>query len=424
MAPSGDLSRRTESGYSVSVTEKLYYDHPPLLEFDASIVKDETNGALHEVVLDRTCFFPGGGGQPPDRGLLGIARVVDVKDRDGEIVHVLDSAPIGPGTVSAAALVHGVVDAARRLDFMAQHSGQHVLSQALLSVGGLATVSVHFGEETTTIELETPVVPEEVLRRAEQLANSIIRENRQIRIHEVDPSEASRFPLRRTPPEVGRLRIVEVDGFDWAACSGLHVAATGQIILVKIVAQEKIRGRARILALIGARAMEDYGRKAVLVQTLMRLLTCGESDIAARVEELARSLRESERELGRMRQERAVADADSAAARARALGETLLVRAAFDGAGPAYLKAFAERAVASPGRALIAVDRSADAFQWIVAHSLGARIDLPSIVTPLLGPAHAKGGGRGAWMQGAGRPADAATSFGDAVEEALSRSLG
>ncbi len=390
------------------MTEKLFYHDPYLLEFDASILENRPDGALHEIVLDRTCFFPGGGGQPADRGMLGAARIVEVKERDGDIVHVLDAA-VMPG---ASGAVHGSVDGKRRGDFMAQHTGQHVLSQALLTVGGLATVSVHFGEETTTIELEAPGVPETVVRKAEDLANSIVRENRPIRIHEVDPAEASRFPLRRTPPEVGRLRIVEVDGYDWAACSGLHVRRTGEIVLVKIVGQEKIRGRTRIHALIGPRAMEDYGRKVALVQTLSRLLTCGEQDIPARVEELVRNAREGERERKRLRAERAVSDAD-------ATGQDPLVRTVLDGAGAEYLKAFAERITASPGRAVVAVDRSASGFQWIVAHSLEKDAALPPIITPLFSRANVKGGGRGAWMQGAGSPASAADGFADLAVQAL-----
>jgi len=394
------------------VTEKLFYHDPTHLEFDASITDYAEKGALLEVALDRTAFFPGGGGQPADRGILGGARVVDMKERDEDIVHVVEREKgLGPG-----ARVHGSVDGARRRDFMIQHTGQHVLSQALLAAGGLPTVSVHFGDETTTIELDAPSVPEAVLREAEERANSIVRENRPIHVHEVDPSEASRFPLRRTPPEVGRLRIVEVGAFDWAACSGLHVGATGEIILIKIVDQEKIRGRTRIHALIGSRAMDDYGRKVALVQNLTRLLTCGESDVASRVEELLRGARENEREMKRLRAERAVSDADSAA-------QSRLVRKVLDGAGPDYLKAFAERVVASPGRAVILVDRSPDGFQWIVAHSLGDAARLPHLVTPLLAKAGARGGGRDAWMQGAGRPAEAAVGFADAVVDALSRTL-
>lgn len=394
------------------MTEKLFYHDPTLLEFDASITDYAENGALLEVALDRTAFFPGGGGQPSDRGTLGGARVVDMKERDDDIVHVVESQKgLGPGV-----RVHGSVDGLRRRDFMIQHTGQHVLSQALLATGGLPTVSVHFGDETTTVELDAPSVPEAVLHEAEERANSIVRENRPIRVHEVDSSEVSRFPLRRTPPEVGRLRIVEVGSFDWAACSGLHVGATGEIILIKIVGQERIRGRTRIHALIGPRAMDDYGRKITLARNLTRLLTCGESDIASRVEELLRTIRENERELKRLRAERAVLDADSTA-------QSRLVSRVFDGAGVDYLKAFAERVVASPGRAVVVVDRSADGFQWIIAHSLGDAVTLPQLVTPFFSKAGARGGGRGAWMQGGGHPAAAAAGFAEAVAQAVSRTL-
>lgn len=231
---SGALSRTTKSGYAVRVTEKLYYLDNSLTEFDAHVMKYSARGALHEVVLDRTCFFPGSGGQPADHGTLNGAHVVELEERGGEIVHVVDAAlPQGP--------VHGSIDEPRRLDFMAQHTGEHVLAQALLTAGGLPTVSVHFGDDTTTIELAVPSVGEDVLLRAEELANSIIMENRKVIVHEVDPSEASRFTLRRKPPEVGRLRVVEVEGFDWVGCSGIHVPSTGRLFLIKVIGQEKIR---------------------------------------------------------------------------------------------------------------------------------------------------------------------------------------
>jgi alanyl-tRNA synthetase len=400
------------------MTEKLFYNDPSLLEFEATIREHKATGELHEVVLDRTCFFPGGGGQPADRGTLGAARVVDVEERGDAIVHFVDAAPGAEGTH-----VRGAIDAERRRDFMVQHTGQHILSQALLTVGKLPTVSVHFGDETATIELEASSVAEGLLREAEKLANTIIRENREVKIHEVDPRDAGRFPLRRTPPEVGRLRVVEVGSFDWAACSGLHVTATGQIGLIKIVAQEKIRGRTRIHALIGDRAMDDYGRKVTIIQSLMRLLTCGEADIPARVEELARNARENEKELERLQVECAASDAEAAVGVAKSLGKTLLVRRILQSAGPAYLKAFAEQVLINPGRVVIVIDRGPEAFQWIAAHSLGNRIELPALVRPILGLLNAKGGGRGAWMQGAGAPADGAEAFAEAVEGVLTRAL-
>ena len=129
------------------MSERLYHRDPYLFEFDATVVSSTERDGRREVVLDDTAFYPGGGGQPCDRGTLAGAPVVEVKYAGEEIAHVVDAPfALGPGS-----RVHGVVDAEWRLDFMAQHTGQHIISQALLAVGGLATVSVHFGEETTTI---------------------------------------------------------------------------------------------------------------------------------------------------------------------------------------------------------------------------------------------------------------------------------
>jgi alanyl-tRNA synthetase len=218
---------------------------------------------------------------------------------------------------------------------------------------------------------------------------------------------------------------VEVEGFDWAACGGVHVASTGAVFLAKAVGQEKIRGRVRVHVMLGRRAFEDYGRKISLAQGLSHALTCGESSIIDRVEELVSSERETARELRRLRLEQAVIDADAAAAAATPVAGELLVRRVFDGAGMDYLKAFAERVVAAPGRLAIVMDRGPEGFQWIVAHSLGARLELPGVLSPqMMGIAGAKGGGRGARMQGVGARNDAIAAFADAIEEAVARGIG
>ena len=174
-----------------TVTEKLYYQDPGKLEFDAALVRSAAlRDGRCEVVVDRTAFYPGGGGQPADRGTLGGAPVVEVREEDnGDIVHVLQRAVSGPR-------LSGAVDAARRRDFMAQHTGEHILAQALLQAGKLHTVSVHFGDEDTTIEVKADSIDDRVLQAAEDIANGVIRENRRLVVHEVDRSEAGRFPLR------------------------------------------------------------------------------------------------------------------------------------------------------------------------------------------------------------------------------------
>lgn len=387
------------------------------MEFDAEVLRIDVDAdGRSRVVLDRTCFYPGGGGQPGDRGTLDGADVVDVSEEDGEIIHVVSST-VRPGRVS------GAVDAARRRDFMVQHTGQHIFSQALVRAGNLETVSVHFGDEDTTIELKADVVDDGVLRAAEDIANGIIRENRPVILHEIDRAEVSRFPLRRTPPDEGRLRIVEVQDFDWAACGGVHVAAAGDVFLVKAVSQEKIRGRVRVHVMIGGRAFEDYRRKVALSQGLTRALTCGEDSVLGRVQDMLTAEKETARELRRFRAAQAAAEADAAVPAARRVAGAVLARRIFDDCGPDYLKAFVERFLSAHGRIIIAADRRMDSFQWIVAHSVGDLPDLSLVVPKHFASAGAKGGGRGARMQGAGTRPEALETFAKAVEEEIIRAL-
>jgi alanyl-tRNA synthetase len=401
------------------MTELLYYADAYRFSFDARVLSCRHGPKGWETVIDRTAFYPGGGGQPADRGTLGGRTVVAMEERGDEVVHVLDGEP-------SATDVHGEVDAARRLDFMAQHTGEHLLSQCLLAAGNLATVSVHFGDETTTIEVATEAVAEAVLVDAERRANAIVRENRAVRTREMDREEALSLPLRRRPPEGERLRIVEIEGCDWAACGGVHVASTGAIALVKIAGVERIRGRVRIHALMGERALADYSAKLALAQALGRLLTCGERDILLRVGDLLESERALSRELRQVR----VSQAGPAAAEAVAAGRALppgpdgaartFVSRLFDGFGDEAMKAFVDAALASPGRVVAAVDRSPDGLRWIVAHSLGAGLDLAAVVKPVIAALGLRGGGRGGLMQGAGADPSGALAFIEAVQRALS----
>ena len=398
------------------MTEKLYYADAALLAFDAATLNVHATDGGCEAELDRTCFYPGGGGQPSDRGILGGVPVTDVLTRDERIIHVLGGM-VKPGTL------RGEVDGARRRDFMSQHTGQHIFSQALVRAGALETVSVHFGDDDTTIELKAASVDDQVLRAAEDMANGIIKENRPVLLHETDRDGVTAFPLRRTPPDAGRLRIVEVKDFEFAACGGIHVATTGEVFLLKVTAQERIRGRVRLHLMIGRRAFDDYGRKISLIQDLSRELTCGEAFLRGRVQELLAREKDSARELRRLQIAQATTDADDSVAAARGIGGAVCVRRVFTSSGSEYLKAFVERVTATPGRVCIAIDQEAEGFQWIVAHSLGKDLELGGFMPGLYGIANAKGGGRGERMQGRGGTAEAIALFADAIEAGIARGL-
>lgn len=224
------------------MTERLYYTDCYLRQFEAQTISLTGDGL--RVVLDRTAFYPASGGQLFDMGELGGARVVDVIDEGETVAHVL-ATPIGAGPV------RGRVDWARRFEFMQQHTGQHLLSAVFHELFGIATASVHLGEEGGTVELTVGGVSEGQAREAEIRANALIAENRAVSITFEESSEG----LRKASERTGPLRIVSIDGLDKSACGGTHVSRTGEIGLLLIRRAEKIRGNTRLEFVCGVKAV-------------------------------------------------------------------------------------------------------------------------------------------------------------------------
>ena len=150
------------------------HDRPPVLQpatpaFDATVVRTEPRGAQTAVWLDRTAFYPTSGGQPHDLGTLAGAPVIDVQDDDvGDVVHVVGGIAPQVGTV-----VHGVIDWTRRFDHMQQHTGQHLLSAVIEQLFSTRTVSFHLGSESSTIDLDRELTPEQ-LTRVDHEAKAVI----------------------------------------------------------------------------------------------------------------------------------------------------------------------------------------------------------------------------------------------------------
>ncbi len=225
------------------MTERLYYSDSYLRAFDATVLAVE--GDL--VVLDRTAFYPTSGGQSHDTGRLGEARVIDVAEGgDGRILHRIEGPP-------PSGAVHGRLDWPRRFDHMQQHTGQHLLSAVFHDHFGWNTLSVHFGDETCTVDLETPAVPPEALARAERIANDEIAAHRAITVCFEDAATA--VGLRKPSDRPGQLRIVTIEGLDRSACGGTHVRATAEIGGIVLRRTEKIRQSTRVEFVCGLRAL-------------------------------------------------------------------------------------------------------------------------------------------------------------------------
>ena len=235
-------------------TEKLYDRDAFLKEFDAVVTDCRPGkGDTYLVTLDRTAFYPEGGGQPADHGDLGGAAVLDVQERDGLVLHTCDR----PLTVGAS--VHGAIDWSRRFDHMQQHSGEHIVSGMLCAAFSCDNVGFHMGADVVTIDYNAPMTWEQVLE-VEARANRYIWENHPFRAYYPAPEELAAIPYRSKKALEGPVRITEFPGADCCACCGTHVAASGQVGLVKFLSCQKLREGVRLELLCGGRAMDYLSR--------------------------------------------------------------------------------------------------------------------------------------------------------------------
>jgi len=261
------------------MTARIYYTDAYCRAFEARIVRVFEHEGRPAAVLDRTAFYPTSGGQPYDTGLLGGVPVVDVVDVDGDVVHVL-SAPLPEGEV-----VRGEIDWVRRFDHMQQHTGQHVLSAALVRVCQAPTVSFHLGSDTSTIDISGVVSPAGVEQAVDE-ANRIAWEDRKIAVRFASEDEAKTLSLRKAPARQGELRLIEVPEFDLSACGGTHVARTGAIGLIAVTATEKFKGDLRLTFVCGGRALRSLRQLRDAVAGSVRVLSVLPQELPVAVEKL------------------------------------------------------------------------------------------------------------------------------------------
>ena len=236
---------------------ELFYRDEYAREFDAEVISCQKGKKGYEVVLSDTAFYPEGGGQPADRGTLEQVNVLDVKRRNGEILHITD-APLEPGMT-----VHGVLDWERRFDHMQQHSGEHILSGLVHAQFGYDNVGFHMNDEVVTVDFNGPITWEEAME-LEDKVNAYIWTDAESRELYPSEEELKAMDYRSKIELKGKVRLVEYPGADLCACCGTHVAHTGEIVLMKILSVSRHKDGVRMEMLFGGRAMKDYDRKHLL----------------------------------------------------------------------------------------------------------------------------------------------------------------
>jgi alanyl-tRNA synthetase len=297
--------------------------------------------------------------------------------------------------------IQGEINWTRRFDHMQQHTGQHVLSQAFVQIAEADTVGFHLSDEYSTLDLNSGELSDDSIGRAESLANRIIFDDRPVLAQFVEPDEVAKLPLRRTPPAKETIRIVQVEGFDWSACGGTHVAHTGEIGLIKVVRSERRGSETRITFYCGYRALRHYQTLNILTRDLALHLSVGVEDLPETMERLQSEARTIRKERDRLRELLLDYEAAALTASAQLIGSVSLVRKVFDLREMEEVRRLATRIANHPGHvALLGV--KGDKAQLIFACSSDLSHDMRPLLQEACSVVGGGGGGGPELAQGGG----------------------
>ena len=364
-------------------TVKLYYDNAYTQDFTAVVQSCEAVKNGFAVTLDRTAFYPEGGGQPADHGTLGEARVLDVHEKNGVVTHLCDRA------LSAGTEVSGRIDWARRFDHMQQHSGEHIISGLLCSTFHCDNVGFHMGADVVTIDYNAPITWEQALE-VERRANAYIWADHPIRIWYPSAEELAALPYRSKKELTGAVRITEFPGADRCACCGTHVTSSGQVGLLKLLSCQKFRDGVRLELLCGQRALDCLAAGWEQARQIGQALSVKPQSAFAAVSRLQEELLSLKEKAARLEE----ADFAHTAAQYRGAGSVLHIAEPLDGDGARRLcDAIAK---AAGGRCAVFAGRDGD-YRYAVIENGG---DLRQFIKDMNTALHGRGGGRDGFAQG------------------------
>ncbi len=364
-------------------TVKLYYENAYTQDFTAVVQSCEAAKNGFAVTLDRTAFYPEGGGQPADHGTLGEARVLDVHEKDGVVTHLCDRA------LSVGAEVGGRIDWARRFDHMQQHSGEHIISGLLCSTFHCDNVGFHMGADVVTIDYNAPITWEQALE-VERRANAYIWADHPIRIWYPSAEELAALPYRSKKALTGAVRITEFPGADRCACCGTHVSSSGQVGLLKLLSCQKFRDGVRLELLCGQRALDCLAAGWEQARQIGQALSVKPQSAFSAVSRLQEELLTLKEKAARLEE----ADFAHTAAQYRGAGSVLHIAEPLDGDGARRLcDAIAK---AAGGRCAVFAGQDGD-YRYAVIESGG---DLRQFIKDMNTALHGRGGGRDGFAQG------------------------
>ena len=378
-------------------TERLYYDDPYLLEFEAKVLEIRPIEDRFGIVLDRTAFYPTSGGQPNDLGTINDVPLLDCFEDEtgGTVIHVV------PDRISGG-FARGRIDWTRRTDHMQQHSGQHVLSQAFVEVFNWPTVSFHLGVVACTIDLPVDSISREQATTAEDLANRIVQENRAVAVQYLAQEHLAEAGLRKPTERTGTIRVIDIAGYDRSACGGTHVHRTSEIGPILITGIERAKKQTRVEFICGNRVFR-YAREA---NRTLESISQTVSAPALEAANAVRTLWEEHQQARKRIQELEAGMLDHEAAQFPIRDGFAI--AAFQNRGIDTVKLLAAKIATRPSTIVLFADESEGQVRVVFARSSDCGVDVSAVLKKTLDRFGGRGGGRPNLAQGGGLAADKA----------------
>ena len=396
----------------LAVTERLYYEDPYLLVFDARVTRVEPGDGQTRVWLDHSAFYPTSGGQPYDRGTIAGCEVLDVAVEEGDVVHTVR------GALREGEQAHCLIDAERRRDHMQQHCGEHMLAHTVFARYNGYTHGLHIGEEFSTIDVTLPDgttrIPEDELVSMEEEINAWIQRDEEVRCWFPDADELPGVPLRKESSVKEHVRVVHIAPDEYCACGGTHPRRTGEVGCIRILEARPSRGKVRIAFVCGMRAVRDNRRKTDACLRAAELLSASWEELPEAVARLNDRAGALSAQLRALRRENALARAAGLAEMAVPTADGCRAAAArLDGLDMDTLREAANAVAARPGvYALLAScpEPGQSAFACFVRGE-GCPAAMGALLSEAARACGGKGGGRPDFAQGSFADPDAALAW-------------
>lgn len=378
--------------------EKIYYENQYAREFVAEVISVNEVEGHYAVELDRTAFFPGGGGQQCDLGKIEGINVINVYEEGGKIYHLLEKKLIKIHKVKCE------IDWKRREDGMHQHFAQHLLSGSFYKLFNANTVSVHFGKEISTVDI-TGLLTEEQIREAEAFANEAIRENLKVEFLVPTKRELKGLKLRRDLPNTNEeIRVVKIEDLDVNACCGVHPASTLDLRMIKIKKWEKHKGNTRIEFLAGERAIEDSLKKDRFAKEICRYLNSSEEDAINGIKSLNNKLKEALEEKKSLEEVVTDYERKEMIANAEVVNDVAIIKKVYEKENIKYVSKLATKLVENNKAIALFAVKSDDKVNLVFAASKDIKnVNMGSLLKDSISLIDGKGGGSANLAQGAGK---------------------